>query len=59
MAKRVVNSGGAPDFPRGRADRIDLAAENELLQFRRRDLVIQLIAIMAEKFNAVVGVRIM
>jgi hypothetical protein len=57
-AKRVVNSGGAPDFPRGRADRIDLAAENELLDLLL-NLIIELIAIVAEKFNAVVSVRIM
>ena len=57
-AKSVINSGGAADFARGRADRIDLAAENELLNLLL-DLIIELIAVMAEKFNAVVGVRIM
>src|SRR6184192_4820679 len=57
-AKSVVNSGGAADFASGRADRIDLAAENELLNLLL-DLIIELIAVMAEKFNAVVGVRIM
>src|SRR5437016_933658 len=57
-AKSVVNSGGAADFARGRADRIDFAAENELLNLLL-DLIIELIAVMAEKFNAVVGVRIM
>src|SRR5204863_4911579 len=57
-AKRVVNSGGAPDFPRRRADRIDLAAENELFDLLH-NLVLELIAIMADKLNAAVGIRIM
>src|SRR5204862_6685719 len=36
----------------------DLAAENELLNLPL-DLIIELIAVVAEKLNAVVGVRIM
>ena len=56
-AQRIVDSTGAPDFSGGRPDRIDLAAENELLDLLL-DLVIEFVAIVPEKFNSVVFVGI-
>ena len=53
----MVDSGGAPDFSRGRPDGIDFAAKNELLDFLF-DLVVQLVAVVPEKFDAVVFVGI-
>ena len=48
---------GAPDFARGRPNRIDLAGENELLDLLF-DLVVELVAIVPEKFDAIVLVGI-
>ena len=52
-AKRIINSRGASDFAGRRADGIDLAGENQLLNFLL-DLVIQFVAVVPEKFDAIV-----
>ena len=57
-AERVIDARGASDFVRGRPNRIDLAAENELLDFFL-DLIVELVAIVPEKFDAVILVGIM
>src|ERR1700730_4089519 len=57
-AKRVVDARGAPDFSGGWANRINLAGENELLDFLF-DLIVELVAVVPEKFDAVVFVGIM
>ena len=46
-----------PIFPGGRANRIDLAGENELLDFLF-DLIVEFVAVVPEKFDAVVFVGI-
>src|SRR5205085_8595791 len=57
-AKRVVDPPGPPDFPGGRPNGIDLAAENEIFDLLF-DLVVEFVAVVPEKFDAVVFVRIM
>ena len=56
-AERVVDAAGAADLPRGRSNRIDLAGENELLDLLL-DFVVEFVAIVPEKFDAVVLVGI-
>ena len=45
-------------FSRRRPDRIDLAGEDQLLRSALLDLVVQLVAVVAEKFDAVILVGI-
>src|SRR5439155_3972570 len=47
--ERVIDSRRAPDFVRSGPDGIDLAAENELLNFLL-DLIVQLVAVVPKKF---------
>jgi len=56
-SKRVIDARGSTDFPRRRADRIDFARKHELLDLLL-DLVIELVAIVPEKFDAIVFVGI-
>ena len=56
-AQRVVNAHRLADFVGGRADVFDLAAENQVFDFVL-DLVVELVAVGAEEFDAVVGVGI-
>jgi hypothetical protein len=57
-AERVIDARGAADFSGGRSDGIDFASENELLDLLFH-LIVELVAIVPEKFNAVIFVRIM
>src|SRR5207245_5524058 len=56
-AQRVLNSRGASNFTGRRPDFIDLTGKNELLDLFF-DLVIKFVAVVPEKFDAVVFVRI-
>jgi hypothetical protein len=56
--ERVIDSGGASDFVGSWPDGIDLARKNKLLNFFL-DLIIQLVTVVPEKFDAVVLIRIM
>src|SRR5262245_14702830 len=56
--KRVVNARGPSDFAGGWSDRIDFAGKNELLDFFL-NLIIELVTVVPEKFDAVVLKRIM
>ena len=56
-AQRIVDPAGPPDFSRRRPDGIDLAAENEILDLLL-DLVVELVAVVPEKLDAVIFVRI-
>ena len=55
--ERVVDTRGAPDFVSSWPDGINLAVENEPLDFFF-DLIIQFITIVPEKFDAVILIRI-
>src|SRR5205823_6708684 len=57
-AKSVINSRRASDLVGSRPDGIDLTGEYELFNFLL-DLVIQLVTVVPEKFDAVVLIRIM
>jgi len=54
----VIDARGASDFSGGWANRINLAGENELFDFLF-DLIVELVAVVPEKFDAVVFVGIM
>ena len=56
--ERIVDAGGAADLPRGRANGIDVAAEDELLDLIF-DAIVELVAIVAEELDAVVFVGVM
>ena len=56
-SERVVNAHRLSDFIGGRAYVFDFAAENEVLDFVL-NLVVELVAIGAEKLDAIVGVGI-
>ena len=57
-AERVINSRGASDFVRRRPDGVDLTGENQLLNFFL-DLIVELVTVVPEKFDAVVLISIM
>src|SRR5207244_13541009 len=52
-AERVIDTRGASYFVCRRPDGIDLAVKNELLDFFL-DLIVQLVTVVPEKFDAVV-----
>jgi len=56
-AECVIDARGTPDFVSGWPDGINLARENELLDFFLH-LIVQLVAVVPEKFDAVVFVGI-
>ena len=56
--KRVIDARGTSDFSSSRPDGIDFASENELLDLLLH-LIVELVAIVPEKFNAVIFVGIM
>ena len=56
-AQRVVNAHGLADFLGDRPDVFDVAAEHEIFDFKL-DLVVEFVAVGAEKLDAVVGVGI-
>ena len=56
-AKRVIDSAGPSDLSRGRPDRIDLAAKDQIFDLLL-DLVVELVAVVPEKFDSVIFVRI-
>src|SRR5690242_4246513 len=56
-AERIIDANGLADFTGGGTDRFDGAAEDEFFN-AALDVVIQFIAIRAEKFNSVIVVRV-
>src|SRR5205085_9855557 len=56
-AQCVIDARGPSDFTGGRPDVVDLAAKNQIFDLRL-DLVIEFVAVVPKKFNAVVFVRI-
>src|SRR5207244_12431914 len=56
-AKRVINTRGASNFSGGRPDVVDLTAENQVLDLCF-DLIVEFVAVVPEKFDAVVFVRV-
>src|SRR5438105_2963466 len=56
-SQRIVDASGAPDLSRRRANRIDLSRKDELFDLLL-DLIVEFVAIVPEKFDSVVLVRI-
>src|SRR5581483_3315614 len=56
-SKRVIDARRTTDFACSRADVVDLAGENKVLDLRF-DLIVEFVTVVAKKLNAVVFVRI-
>src|SRR5439155_10296848 len=56
-AKRVVNARGASNLARRRTHVVDLTGKNQVLDLRF-DLVVEFVAVVPKKFDAVVFVRV-
>src|SRR6202011_4068374 len=55
--KGIINARSPSDFSGGRPDVVDLAAKDQVLDLRF-DLIVEFVAVVPKKFNAVVFVRI-